>query len=39
MLYQAYELQRAWLSSASALASIGAEMLTNPVLPIGYMGL
>lgn len=39
MLYQAYELQRAWLSSASALASIGAEILSNPRLPMGYMGL
>ncbi len=39
MLYHAYELQRAWLSSASAFASIGAEMLTNPRLPMGYMGL
>ncbi|QYU66775.1 polyhydroxyalkanoate depolymerase [Leptolyngbya sp. 15MV] len=39
MLYHAYELQRAWLSSASALASIGAEMLSNPRLPMGYMGL
>ncbi|MFN2099511.1 polyhydroxyalkanoate depolymerase [Altererythrobacter sp. MF3-039] len=39
MLYHAYELQRAWLSSASAMASIGAEMLTNPVNPLGYTGL
>ena len=39
MLYHAYELQRAWLSSASAMASIGAELLTNPVNPVGYTGL
>ncbi|MFZ9394771.1 MAG: polyhydroxyalkanoate depolymerase [Erythrobacter sp.] len=39
MLYHAYELQRVWLSSASAMASIGAEMLTNPVNPLGYTGL
>ncbi|NMW32459.1 polyhydroxyalkanoate depolymerase [Altererythrobacter sp. RZ02] len=39
MLYHAYEMQRAWLSSASAWASIGAELLTNPRLPMGYMGL
>ncbi|MDG6080145.1 polyhydroxyalkanoate depolymerase [Erythrobacter litoralis] len=38
MLYHAYELQRSWLSSASAWASIGAEMLSNPALPMGYMG-
>ncbi|MDT0576893.1 polyhydroxyalkanoate depolymerase [Croceicoccus sp. F390] len=34
MLYQFYELQRAWLSSASAVASIAAEMLSNPVNPL-----
>jgi len=28
-----------WLSSASAMASIGAGMLTNPVNPLGYTGL
>ena len=39
MLYHAYELQRSWLSSASAWASIGAEMLSNPALPMGYMGM
>ena len=39
LLYHAHELQRAWLSSASAMASIGAEMLGNPLLPMGYMGL
>ena len=44
MLYQAYELQRSWLSSASAYASIGAEMLSNPSLalpnwPLGFGGI
>ena len=39
MLYQAYELQRSWLSSASALAAIGSEMLSNPALPLGYFGM
>nr|WP_137677201.1 polyhydroxyalkanoate depolymerase [Parerythrobacter lutipelagi] len=38
MLYHAYELQRSWMNSASAWASIGAEMLSNPRLPMGYMG-
>ena len=38
MLYQTYELQRSWLSSASAWASISAEILSNPALPMGYMG-
>lgn len=38
MLYNAYELQRTMLGSAAALASITAEILTNPALPIGYLG-
>ncbi|MFA6218726.1 MAG: polyhydroxyalkanoate depolymerase [Erythrobacter sp.] len=36
MLYHAYELQRSWLSSASAIASIGAELLSNPANPANY---
>ncbi|MDN3646721.1 polyhydroxyalkanoate depolymerase [Pontixanthobacter aestiaquae] len=39
MLYTAYEMQRAWLSSASAWATVGAEMLANPALPMGYLGM
>jgi poly(3-hydroxybutyrate) depolymerase len=39
MLYHAYELQRSWMNSASALASIGSGMLSNPVNPFGYMGM
>ncbi|MDY7097011.1 MAG: polyhydroxyalkanoate depolymerase [Pseudomonadota bacterium] len=38
MLYQAYELQRSWLNSASSVASISAEMLTNPANPLSYSG-
>ena len=38
MLYHAYELQRSWLSSASAWAAIGAEMMTNPANPANYAG-
>ncbi|TYC89434.1 polyhydroxyalkanoate depolymerase [Novosphingobium sp. BW1] len=37
MLYNAYELQRTMLSGAAAWASVGAELLTNPSLPMGYM--
>ncbi|MDJ0644125.1 MAG: polyhydroxyalkanoate depolymerase [Erythrobacter sp.] len=36
MLYQAYEIQRSWMNSVSAMASISAEMLTNPANPLGY---
>lgn len=39
MLYHAYELQRSWMNSASALASISAGMLSNPANPFGYTGL
>jgi len=39
MLYSAYELQRSLLNNASSWASIGAELLSNPVLPIGYFGM
>lgn len=39
MLYNAHEYQRSWLNAASAWASIGAEMLSNPVLPMGYLGM
>jgi poly(3-hydroxybutyrate) depolymerase len=39
MLYSAYELQRNWLASASSWAEIGAELWSNPALPIGYMGM
>jgi len=39
VLYNAYELQRSWLNGASAWASVAAEMLSNPMLPMGYTGL
>ena len=39
MLYQAYELQRSWLNSVSALASISSEMLASPANPLRYMGI
>jgi poly(3-hydroxybutyrate) depolymerase len=38
MLYQAYEIQRSWLNAVSSMASISAEMLTNPANPLGYTG-
>jgi len=38
MLYHAYELQRSWLASASALATMSANLLNNPRNPIGYFG-
>lgn len=39
MLYTAYELQRSWLNAASTMASVGAELLSNPTLPFGYTGM
>jgi len=39
LLYHAYELQRAWLNGASAWASIGAELMSNPRFPMGYMSI
>ncbi len=39
VLYHAHELQKSWLNSASAWASIGAEVLGNPANPLGYLGL
>ncbi|MBO0749695.1 MAG: polyhydroxyalkanoate depolymerase [Porphyrobacter sp.] len=39
MLYDAYEMQRQMLANASNWASIGAKMLNNPALPIGYFGM
>ena len=38
MLYNAYEFQRSWLASASAWATMGAEMLSNPANPFAYLG-
>ena len=38
MLYHAYEMHRTLLAGASNLAVIGARMLSNPALPLGYFG-
>lgn len=38
MLYDAYELQRSWLASASAMARAGADWLTDPTNPFAYFG-
>ncbi|WP_271079255.1 polyhydroxyalkanoate depolymerase [Aurantiacibacter sp. MUD61] len=39
MLYSAYEMQKAWFSSASNWATVGARLLDNPSLPMGYFGM
>ncbi|HVR90404.1 MAG TPA: polyhydroxyalkanoate depolymerase [Novosphingobium sp.] len=39
MLYNAYEMQRSMFSAMSAWASVGAEILSNPALPFGYIGM
>ena len=36
MLYDAYEVQRSLLTSASKLAGLGAGWLSNPTNPFGY---
>ncbi len=38
VLYNAYEMQRAVMSGASAWASISAALLSNPALPMGKFG-
>jgi len=38
MLYGAYEMQRSWLASASAIADFGAGLLNNPANPFAYFG-
>jgi poly(3-hydroxybutyrate) depolymerase len=38
MLYNAYELQRTLLAGASAIANVGAELLSNPANPFAYFG-
>ncbi|WP_336987594.1 polyhydroxyalkanoate depolymerase [Altererythrobacter aquiaggeris] len=39
MLYHMHEMQRSWLAGASAWASISSQMLSNPMMPMGYLGL
>ena len=36
MLYDAYEVQRSWLASASKLAGLGSDWLNNPANPMAY---
>src|SRR5215207_674367 len=36
MLYDAYEVQRSWLTNASRAASMGAGWLNNPANPLSY---
>ncbi|WP_033919700.1 polyhydroxyalkanoate depolymerase [Sphingomonas sp. 37zxx] len=38
MLYNAYEMQRSMLASASAMANFGAGLLNNPANPFAYFG-
>jgi poly(3-hydroxybutyrate) depolymerase len=38
MLYNAYEMQRSMLASASAWANFSAELLSNPANPFAYFG-
>jgi poly(3-hydroxybutyrate) depolymerase len=38
MLYHGYELQRSVLASASAMATLGVNWLTNPASPFSYVG-
>ena len=37
MLYDLYEMQRNYLSGASAWASVVSQFMSNPVLPMGYL--
>ncbi len=39
MLYHVHELQRSWMNSASAVASISSEILSHPINPFGYTGM
>ena len=38
MLYDSYEFQRSMMSSASAMASFSADLLSNPANPFSYLG-
>jgi poly(3-hydroxybutyrate) depolymerase len=38
MLYDAYEMQRSMLASASAMATFGADWMRNPANPWSYVG-
>jgi poly(3-hydroxybutyrate) depolymerase len=39
LLYETYDMQRQMLAGAGNWAAIGARMLNNPALPIGYFGM
>ncbi|MXO70349.1 polyhydroxyalkanoate depolymerase [Alteraurantiacibacter buctensis] len=39
MLYSAYEMHRSFMNAASNWAAVGAQILSNPALPIGYFGM
>ncbi|NBC37624.1 polyhydroxyalkanoate depolymerase [Novosphingobium sp. FSY-8] len=39
MLYNAYELQRSFMSGASAWASVVAELVQNPAMPTAMLGM
>jgi len=39
LLYDTYEWQRSWLNRASDWAAIGAQLWSNPALPMGYFGM
>ncbi|MFC3100197.1 polyhydroxyalkanoate depolymerase [Altererythrobacter lauratis] len=39
MLYSAYEMHRQMMNAASTWAQVGANLLSNPALPMGYFGL
>lgn len=38
MLYDLYEMQRGYLAGAGAWASVVSEFMSNPVLPLNYLG-
>ena len=39
LLYNAFELQRTFLSGAAAWASVGAEVISNPAMPMASFGI
>jgi poly(3-hydroxybutyrate) depolymerase len=39
LLYDAYEMQRQWLASASTWAAAGAKMLNDPAIALGHFGM
>lgn len=39
MLYSTYEMQRSLMNSAGNWAAVGAQLWSNPALPMGYLGM